>query len=108
MIAGTGYRRAGTLLGVALRAQPIDAACAGQPFVDVGLAFEALDVAVFGAWIFGDNLPVTFGNPFGLENDSGRFAHPALCGCYAGKSTSSRSWLGRPLGIRLRLHDDRR
>ena len=59
------------LFGVALRPQPIDAPCAGQPFVNVGFGLEAFDVTVFGAWIFGDNLPVAFGNPFGLENDSG-------------------------------------
>src|SRR5437879_2867131 len=36
--------RDGGLFRVALRSQPVDAAAAGQPFVDLGFALEPLDV----------------------------------------------------------------
>jgi hypothetical protein len=59
---------------VALGSQPVDAAGALQPFVDLGFALESLDISWFGARIFREDLPIVLGDPLHFEGDSG-FAH---------------------------------
>jgi hypothetical protein len=58
------------LFRVALRSQPIDAPGALHPFVDFGLAGQALDVTNFDAGTVGLDLPVAFRDAFRLEDDS--------------------------------------
>src|SRR5689334_5023213 len=67
------------LLGVALRAQPVDLARAVQPVVAFGLAGEPLDVAILDAGVFRDDLPLALGDAVQLEGDF-RFGHAALWG----------------------------
>jgi hypothetical protein len=68
-----------TLLGVALGAKPGDTTVSVQPLVNICLALEPLDAPFLGAWVLGNDLPIVFGDPLYSENDSGFFAHPALC-----------------------------
>src|SRR5256885_15966922 len=63
------------LLRVALRSQPVDAAGAVQPFIDLGLGLEALDVADFLFRMDRLDLPVAFRDPLQFENDARFFAH---------------------------------
>src|SRR4051812_47219242 len=79
-------------LRVALRAQPIDAAAAGQPLVNLGLALEPLDDNGLDARTFGYDLPVVCGNAFHLEGHSGGFGHDTLCRALRNKSK-------RPIGM---------
>src|ERR1700674_3886601 len=65
--------RDGGLLRVALRSEPVDAAAARQPFVDLDLALEPLDVSNVGAGTVRLDLPVIRLDALHLEDDSGRF-----------------------------------
>ncbi len=66
-----------TLLSVTLRAQPLDAAVAVHPFVNLGFGFKPGDWNRFALRTFGQNIPVAFGYPDGFESYF-RFCHRGL------------------------------
>jgi hypothetical protein len=63
----------GSLFGVALRSQPVDAAGSVQPVIDLGFALEPLDVPMVGARALRFDLPVILCDSLHLEGDAGRF-----------------------------------
>jgi hypothetical protein len=75
------------LLGVTLRAEPVDTAIPIQPVVNVGLALQSFDVPVLNAGVLGNDLPVILDNALHFEDHSGRFSHLSLC--HAGAPSNS-------------------
>jgi hypothetical protein len=94
---------------VALRSQPINTTVSLKPFIDFGLALEALDVAKLGARIVSLDLPLVLSDALVFEFDSG-FAHAALCLLLAGGASGAarRSMGRRPTGADMtaRIHEN--
>src|SRR4051812_8189823 len=86
--AGVTSGSAANLFGVTLRAQPINPANTRQPVVNISLADEPFDMAVFGSRILGHNFPIVVRDAPRFERDS-RFSHAVLCSPLEGRSIQS-------------------
>jgi hypothetical protein len=75
-----------------------------QPFVDLGLALEALDLTNFGAGIVSFDLPLVLGDAVVFEFDSG-FAHAAVMAAFGRRSYGlPRPTVMRPTGADMTAH----